>query len=197
MLVDDLESLNVRRVGLPLEVVRTLDPVYLDQARADFADYVRKTLAASQSFGGRFNPPGEFGALYTASDEETAWAEIAARYRRQGIPGLPQEMGLLRLQVESGRYVDFSDGDTCASWHIAADVLSREELDGAERELCWDVARATRAVADFLMTRSARADGANMPLFADREGGELRIDFLGASRRSPPEYLTQVAWESW
>jgi hypothetical protein len=82
---DDLAEQGLTWVGRPLEVVRILDSVYLDQARNDFLGYVRGTLAVSQSLGGRFNPPGEFGALYTAGDEATAWEEVAARYRRQGF----------------------------------------------------------------------------------------------------------------
>jgi hypothetical protein len=92
-----------------LEVVRISDPVYVDQAAHDFAGYVTKTLSASQRHGGRYNRPGEFGALYTASDFDTALAEITSRYAREGVPGLPEMMGLIRILIRGGRYVDLSD----------------------------------------------------------------------------------------
>lgn len=93
-------------VGRPLELVRALDAVYLDQARVNFDAYVFTTLRYSQAAGGRYNPPGEFGALYTSDDEATAWEEIAARFRRQGIAALPSDMGILGVLVPVGRYVD-------------------------------------------------------------------------------------------
>jgi RES domain-containing protein len=75
-------------VGAAVTCVRALESTYATQARADFERYVRRTLHFSQRLGGRFNPPCEFGAIYTASDEATAWAELHARFiaRASGLP---------------------------------------------------------------------------------------------------------------
>lgn len=108
-----------------MELIRALDPVYLDQARASLAAYVATTLRYSQLAGGRYNPPGEFGALYTSDDETTAWEELAARFRREGIPALPSDMGLYgppwntrprrSLRRSYGRIDPSSMGNRCGS----------------------------------------------------------------------------------
>lgn len=193
---DDAED-GVTWVGFPLEVVRTLDTVYLDQARANFDDYVHGTLSASQAAGGRFNPPGEFGALYTASDDDTAWAEVAARFRRQGVDALPPRMGLLRIVVLRGRYVDLSDPATCRQWDAVNTSLAAEEATPEQREHCWDLARAVRAVADFLMSQSARSAGRNIPLFPDRSNSGMRLELQSAELRPVPPHLAQQPTERW
>lgn len=197
MLPDDLGDAGLTRVGLPMEVVRTLDPVYLDQARADFEDYLRKTLSASQTSGGRFNPPGEFGALYTASDEDTAWAEAAARFTREGVDGLPPEMGMLRILITTGIFADSTSEDALRTWKLDENALITANPIESDRDACWSTARAVRAMADFLVSRSARAAGHNIPLFTDREGGELELSLRAASKRRPPDDFLQEPRESW
>jgi RES domain-containing protein len=194
---DDLAEQGLTWVGRPLEVVRILDSVYLDQARNDFLGYVRGTLAVSQSLGGRFNPPGEFGALYTAGDEATAWEEVAARYRRQGFRNLPADMGLIGILITVGRFADLADDPTRRLWEISETALSSSDPSPEERDSCWAVSRAVRAVADFLQSPSARADGINIPLYPDRENGDLRMEMQFAVRREVPAPLRQEARESW
>lgn len=197
MVHDDDQVDGLTRVGRPLELVRALDPVYLDQARADWAAYVAATLRYCRLAGGRYNPPGEFGALYTADDEATAWEEIAARYRRQGLRALPPEMGLLGVLVVVGCYADLTDSATQAAWEVDVAALVADTPTPAERDACWTVARAVRTVGDFLQAPSARADGMNVPLFPDRERSELRMELQFARRSIVPVHLRQHARESW
>jgi RES domain-containing protein len=184
-------------VGAPLEVTRTADPRFVDQARANFAEYVHRTLQASMGVGGRYNAPGAFGALYCASDEATAWAEVAARYRREGIPGLPPAMGVLRLLITDGRYADLTDPDVVAAWGFDAAALHADAPSDAQRAECHRVGAAVRAVADFLTAPSARAGGQNVPLFPDREGGELLMRLQQARAATPPPHLQQRSREAW
>jgi RES domain-containing protein len=193
----DTAETGITFIGNPQEVVRTTDRRYLDQARTDFRLYVHQTLAANQTFGGRYNPPGEFGALYTASDEDTAWAEIAARFRREGILGLPPEMGLLRIVIREGRYVDLTDADVQPAWQVDAAVLEASDPTEDQRDACHVIGRAVRAVADFLLAPSAREEGANIPLFADRDGGGLVMDLSSVSPARPPAHLARVSREAW
>lgn len=192
---DEVEGLTW--VGRPLELVRALDSVYLDQARANLLAYVATTLRYSQLVGGRYNPPGEFGALYTSDDEATAWEEIAARFRREGIRELPPDMGLLGILVPVGRYADLTDPATQAAWEVDASALTAESPTEAERNACWAAARAVRVVADFLQAPSARAEGMNVPLFPDREQSELRLELQFTRRSTVPEHLRQRPLESW
>jgi len=197
MLHDDPFERGLTWVGRPMELVRIADSVYVDQARHNFQDYVSRTLAASQAVGGRFNPPGEFGALYTATDRETAWEEAAARFRRQGVPGLPPDMGVIGIIVIVGRYAPLTEASAREAWDVPLAALAAEDPTPEEREIGWNIARAVRAVADFLQSPSARANGDNLPLFPDREGSELRMDFQFAEREAVPDHLRQPVTEPW
>lgn len=184
-------------IGSPIEVFRVVHSVHVDEARHDFPTYLRQTLSGSQRQGGRFNPPGEFGALYTSTDEETAWVEVAARFEREGIDGLPPDMGVLRLVVASGRYADVTTEDGCAAWDVAHDALANADPDARDIESCWRLARAVRAVADAILAPSARGDAANMPLFPDREESELGLELQAVSHRGVPDRFAQRPNESW
>ena len=185
------------QVGAPLELFRVIHASRLDEARFDFAGYVRNTLAASRSFGGRFNPPGEFGALYTALDEDTAWFEVASRFRREGIEGLPPEMGVLRITVSAGRCADLTTDAAARAWKVTRDQLTAADPTAAQRTACWTLGRAVRAVADALLGPSARTNGANMPLFPDRARSTLEMDLRGARSRPVPKRFLQRAREEW
>jgi RES domain-containing protein len=169
--------------------------VHVDEARHDFPTYLRQTLSGSQRQGGRFNPPGEFGALYTSADEETAWVEVAARYQREGIDGLPPDMGVLRLVVSAGRYADVTTDEGCIAWDVSRSALGDPEPDERDADACWRLARAVRAVADAILAPSARADGANMALFPDRDEGELALELQAVSHRAVPDRFLQRSRE--
>jgi RES domain-containing protein len=184
-------------IGSPIEVFRVVHNLHVDEARHDFPTYLRQTLSGSQRQGGRFNPPGEFGALYTSTDEETAWVEVAARFEREGIDGLPPDMGVLRLVVAAGRYADVTTEDGCAAWDVSRAALADPEPDERDVESCWRLARAVRAVADAIRAPSARGEGANMPLFPDREEGELGLELQAVSHRAVPDRFAQRPNEGW
>ena len=182
-------------VGVQFEVVRTLGLKYLDDARLRFDQYISATLAASLRAGGRFNPRSEFGALYTASDISTAWEEVAARFAREGVVGLPPEMGLLGIIISEGRYADLTDDDACQLWDIEKEQLLSPEKNA--HESCQRVARAIRVVADFIAAPSSRAAGINFPLFPDRIDSTLDMRFQFARPEQVPTHLLQTAEEEW
>lgn len=184
-------------VGRPESLYRTTSALYADQARLDWNAYVCATLAGSQRAGGRFNPKGEFGALYTSEDEATAWAEAAARYRREGVLGLPQSMHLIRIVVEAGRFADLTEESVRSDFQIDRESLEAEDPTEGQKEACLKVARAVRAVADFLASPSARGAGSNVPLYPDRTDSELRTSFVAAVGGRVPNHLAQRAAEAW
>src|SRR5215203_114573 len=157
----EAEETGLTFVGAPMEVVRTTDTKYLDQARSQLPDYVAKTLAANMVYGGRYDPPGVFGAIYCASDEDTAWDEIAARCRREGIPGIPPVMGLLRLLIKDGQYADLTDDDTVALWEFESESLVADDPTDAQKAHCHHAGMSVRPVADLLLAPSARGGGQN------------------------------------
>jgi RES domain-containing protein len=184
-------------VGRPETVYRITTSVYADQARLDWTAYVSATLVGSQRAGGRFNPKGEFGALYTSDDEATAWEETAARFEREGVPGLPGNMHVLQITVEAGRYADLWKEAVQNDFEITLDALVSNDPTDEQKEACLKVARAVRALADFLTSPSARGRGSNVPLYPDREGSGLRLSFAGAAARRLPAHLVQRATEAW
>ena len=142
MLTDDIGEMGLTWVGRPMEVVRVLDPVYLDQAKHGFREYVRRTLTV-------------------------------------------------------GRFADLMDADTAARWDVSPAVLTAQDPTPHDRDICWAVGRAVRAVGDFLRSPSARTAGANIPIFADRERGDLRMEIQYGVRQAPPEHLRQHTDDPW
>ncbi len=192
-------DLGLSYVGAPDEVFRAVDPKYADQARQNTNVYLTRTLGFNQRSGGRYNAPGEFGALYTASDEATAWSELHARFLREGVQGLPPRMGMIRITIRSGQYADFGDAHVRDLWDVQLSVLQAESPTQQQQEECWRIGREVRVVADFLAAPSARAAGTNIPLFvAGREGSELVFDIAHAdSARPTPVELRQSPTEVW
>jgi RES domain-containing protein len=184
-------------VGSPITLYRTTSALHADQARNNWDAYVCATLAGSQGEGGRFNPKGEFGALYTADDDTTVWHEVAARYKRDGVPGLPATMHLLHIVVAAGRYADLRESEVRDDFRATLEVLKDEDPTEEQKEICWGVARVVRAVADFLISPSARAAGNNVPLYPDRTDSELHCTFAAALGGQVPAHLAQSATESW
>ncbi len=66
--------------------------------------------------GGRFNPPGEFGALYVSHDAATTRAELERRARRAGIEPedlMPRSLVVVRLGLN--RVLDLTDPEERAA----------------------------------------------------------------------------------
>jgi RES domain-containing protein len=188
---------GLTQVGSPFDLFRVLDPVYLDQARLSFKKYVTETLAANASHGGRFSPRGEFGALYTSLEEETAWAEVLHRFEVEGIEGLPPEMAVLRMSAQAGQYADVVDAAGCQEWEVSLSDLVADKPDAAQQHACWQLARAVRTVGDGLQCPSARDQHTNMPLYPDRPNSELSLVFVAGVRKAPPPGFAQRSQEQW
>lgn len=186
-----------RFIGRPIEVFRVTDSVYGDQARHDFERYTHETLAASQHFGGRFNQPGDFGAIYTSFDEDTAWREAASRFAREGIDGLPPDMSLLRIVVSAGRFVDFRDAEVRMAWDVELEALTTANETDEQRSLCWNVGRNIRALADALAVKSARATGTNFPVFPGRTDSELQWSLASSTPARVPREFAQQVEDGW
>ena len=184
-------------VGSPETLYRTTTERYADQARLGWEAYVRATVAGSERTGGRFNPRGEFGALYTSDDEATAWEEAAARYRRDGVSGLPESMHLVQITLESGRYADFLTDSVQEDFGVSREDLVSENPSEDQKAACLRAARAVRAFGDFLVSPSARGVGSNVPLYPDRTDSGLRMSFAAASAGRVPDHLRQRATEPW
>lgn len=113
------------------------------------------------------------------------------------MPGLPHQMGMLRLQIRQGYVVDLTDPDVVDAWGFDAAALSAPDPDAAQQAHCRDVGRAVRPVADVLRAPSARGAGENVPVYADREGSDLDWALIEALVRDTPAHVRQRSTEAW
>lgn len=139
------------------------------------------TLDASARVGGRFNPPGEFGAVYVAVERRTALAEFE---RRVTASGLPREQFhprvILQLQARLSRVLDLTD------------TTVRRELDLSEEQITGEDWARPQSVA-----REARGDGYAAIRFpsATGEGDNLAIflDLLPSDDQLVIEEIEEVS----
>lgn len=123
-------------------------------------------LAGSRQVGGRFNPAGEFGALYFSLERDTAIAELKRRAERTGIdPGELLPRVLLVVQAELQSVLDLRDPDVRTGWG-----LSDVDLVSDDYRPCQDVARAARRAGYEAIQFPSAADqhGRNLAVFSDR-----------------------------
>lgn len=133
-------------------------------------------LEGSRRLGGRFNPRGEFGALYVSLDSATARAELKRRAARTGVA--PEDLlprVLLVVVVELGRVLDLGDPEERARWG-----LDEGSLAGDDHRPCQEVGRAARreGYEAILYPSVARPRGTNLVVFLDRlhPGSEVRVE---------------------
>jgi RES domain-containing protein len=140
---------------------------------ARYATVDEGTLEASMRAGGRFNPAGEFGAVYVALDEETALAELGRRIDRTGLPRKhfrPRMM--LQLRVRLVRVLDLTDPEVRSQLGVATD-----EISGAEWARAQGVARQAREQGyTAIRFPSATGTGQNLAIFLDRLGPDEHLE---------------------
>ena len=99
------------------------------QCAPDHTD-LATTLPHNHRHGGRFNPPGEFGAIYVAVERTTALRELARQAAFLGFAVdelLPRTMLRLRLHVR--RILDLTDETVCRAWGLAGADMSATPRD--------------------------------------------------------------------
>lgn len=125
--------------------------------------------------GGRFNPPGEFGAVYLACDPVTAVAELRRRAEQLGIdPAALLPRALLSVDVVVSRVLDLTDARTSAEWGQDAHTLGADDT-----ESCQEVGRAARRAGfEAIRFPSATGEGVNLVAFLDRLHPGSRVEIV-------------------
>jgi RES domain-containing protein len=144
------------------------------QSAPRYAEITDRTLAASARTGGRYNPPGEFGAIYVSLDPDTPLREL----RRQALQGgvavadlLPRTLFAAEARLQS--VVDLACEEGPAKWGLTAADLASDDW-----RVCQAIARQARAQGcEAIRFRSATGAGENLAVFLDRlaPGSSLRI----------------------
>lgn len=127
-------------------------------------DYRRQVLSLEGSlrFGGRYNPPFEFGALYLGLSRETCWAELA---RKHEGPLRRAAFHLATLTVRLQRVLDLTDPTVCRQLGIDPAML----VQPADYTLTRSIARAARENGfEAILAPSAAGTGPILSIFTDR-----------------------------
>jgi len=165
---------------------RETTPKYGATAHADFPRYLLDTLFGSLRAGSRFNPPGEFGAVYVSLDPETPFRELRRAYTRLAdVPNLVDVAArriLLTIDVTLARVVNLGDAGECRAW----DVLPAD-LAGDDWTPCQAVARHVRREHEAIRYPSATGLGENLAIFYDRLRPTSALHLLQSEEVMLPE----------
>jgi RES domain-containing protein len=154
---------------------REIKEKYLDTTHRDFQQYLLNTLVGSERVGNRFNPVGEFGAIYVSLDPHTPFRELYRAYVRTAGTLHPEDIAaqrvLLTVDVLLHRVVNLSDADECVKWGITSGDLADSWVP------CQQLARAIHHSHEAIRYPSATGQGENLAVFYDqlREGSYLRL----------------------
>ena len=117
--------------------------------------------------GGRFNPPKEFGALYTSLDADTAAKEVARGLKARGVDPdqFPTEAWwIYELEVKLESVLDLTDADIMRQSGIQESSLTGGDVSTPRRI----AAEAREQGYEALLVPSAAAVGSkNLVIFLD------------------------------
>lgn len=135
------------------------------------------SIEGSLRHGGRYNPPGAFGALYCGEKPAVCAAEILKRAVGQRLA----PYRLARVRVKLHRVLDLTDPTT-----LAALNLRSEDLQGLDWQPTQRLAAQARAAGfEGLLAPSAAGPGRNLVIFPDRLDSRSRIRPVGSPRPFP------------
>lgn len=137
------------------------------QSPPRYAEITERTLLASFGTGGRFNPAGEFGAIYVSLDPETPFRELRRQAGKAGLETLDLlPRTLFAAEVRLHRVLDL----TCADGRANAG-LTTQSLTSDDWSACQEVARRSRQMGyEAIRFPSATGAGENLAIFLDRLG---------------------------
>jgi RES domain-containing protein len=163
-----------------------------DVPRREFSGIVRRvvrvgidplSIEGSRKAGGRYNPPGGFGALYAALEPETSAAEVARGLRLRGVDPASfaaDDWWEYEIELRAAPVLDLTDSETLARLGVSRDALTATD-SALTRELG---AKAYAAgFAALLVPSAARPSARNLVIFLDR------LDETPAVLRSRPVAL--------
>jgi len=146
---------NIRKV-----VFSRIIGFYFRLISSKHADEILSPLG-SLEYGGRYNPPGEFGALYIGETREVCEAE--RNRKTKDFLLVSQITGKIKVSCE--KVLDLTDPKTLKKLGIKKEELLREEKDGGW-DLTWNIARlAYQFGIEAILAPSITGVGNNLVIF--------------------------------
>ncbi|MFQ5781229.1 MAG: RES family NAD+ phosphorylase [Nitrospiria bacterium] len=135
------------------------------------------SLEGSLKFGGRYNPPYRFGAIYCARNEETCWAEIAKRLEG---PVKRTRFKVVPIRVRLNRVLDLTDSQVLSRLKITL----RDLTDPNDHTLTRRIAEAAREAGfEAILAPSSAGPGTMLAVFSDRLDSRSKLTLV--KRRKP------------
>ena len=157
-------------------VSRVVAEVYRDRALS---------LEGSLLYGGRYNPPSEFGALYCGLSPEICWAELENKHEG---PLKRSAFRVVRVAVRLQRVLDLTDRAVQEILGVTPEDLTRP----ANYALTQTIAKAARdAGFEAILASSSTGTGAILAIFTDQIDERSRVTVVaraarGRARARPP-----------
>lgn len=142
------------------------------------------SLEGSVRYGGRYNAPGEFGALYCGLTTETCWTEL--EHKHEG-PLKRSAFRVVRVSVRLQRVLDLTERTVQDALGVAPEALTRR----AEYALTQAIAQSAREAGfEAILAPSSAGTGVILAIFTDRLGEGSRVAIAARTTRSPARLRT-------
>jgi RES domain-containing protein len=129
----------------------------------------------SLNAGGRFNPPNEFGALYTSLEPNTAAKEVARGLRQRGVDPDQFPEGawwVYELEVKLESVLDLTDADVLQKSGIPENSLIGIDVN-ATRQIAAETRK--RGYEALLVPSAAVAGSKNLVIFLDKASSRPNV----------------------
>ena len=125
--------------------------------------------------GGRFNPPNEFGALYTSLEPNTAAKEVARGLRQRGVDPDQFPEGawwVYELEVKLESVLDLTDADVLQKSGIPENSLIGTDVN-ATRQIAAEARK--RGYEGLLVPSASVAGSKNLVIFLDKASSRPNV----------------------
>lgn len=129
------------------------------------SSYKALDCAGSILSGGRWNKKKQYGALYTALNENTSKEELARVAQRQGLtPSDLAPRDMVKLKVKLNKVLDLTDQKNLNKLGIKQDDITKDDCSK-----CLEIADAARNLGfEAILSHSATGLGLNLNIFLDK-----------------------------
>lgn len=135
------------------------------------------SLEGSLKFGGRYNTPYQFGAVYCAQKEETCWAEIEKKFEG---PVKRTRFSVVPIRVHLNKVLDLTDPQVLSKLKITLQDLT----DPNDYKLTRQIALSAREAGfEGIIAPSSAGPGTILAIFSDRLDSQSKLSIV---KRRPP-----------